>query len=113
MTFLDHVNSFVNKLYPTMHIKNVDSLHSKEIEVVYQLARQWANHEFYPDLATTVAVTPAIAIPGMANLSLVRFSSGKWKSSPPVAMTIMMAKDSNSNSKEFDVIEADKLKKMD
>ena len=47
MAFPDRVNSFVDKLYPpeaAMHIKNVDSLRSKEMEVVYQLARQWANN---------------------------------------------------------------------
>jgi len=45
MAFSDRLGYFVDKLRPAeaaMHIRNADSIRSKDMEVVYQLARQWA-----------------------------------------------------------------------
>ena len=45
MAFPDRLGYFLKKLYPpeaAMHIQNQDSLRSEDMEVVYQLARQWA-----------------------------------------------------------------------
>src|SRR6202451_4640737 len=45
MAFPDRLEYFLEKLYPpeaAMHIQNQDSLRSQDMEVVYQLARQWA-----------------------------------------------------------------------
>jgi len=44
MAFTDHLNYFLKKFPPetVMHIQNQDSLRSEDMEVVYQLARQWA-----------------------------------------------------------------------
>ena len=45
MAFPDRLNYFLKKLHPleaAMHIQNQDSLKSEDMEVVYQLARQWA-----------------------------------------------------------------------
>jgi len=45
MAFPDRLGYFLKKLYPpeaAMHIQNQDSLRSQDMEVVYQLARQWA-----------------------------------------------------------------------
>src|SRR5271155_704621 len=45
MAFPDRLNYFLKKLYPpeaAMHIQNQDSLRSEDMEVVYQLARQWS-----------------------------------------------------------------------
>src|ERR1700737_1451567 len=45
MAFPDRLNYFLKKLHPleaAMHIQNQESLRSEDMEVVYQLARQWA-----------------------------------------------------------------------
>src|SRR5271156_2248033 len=44
MAFTDRLNYFLKKFPPeaAMHIQNQDSLRSEDMEVVYQLARQWA-----------------------------------------------------------------------
>src|SRR5690348_9944307 len=45
MAFTDRLNYFLKKLHlpeAAMHIQNHESLRSEDIEVVYQLARQWA-----------------------------------------------------------------------
>ena len=42
MTFLDRIDNFIEKLYPSevaMHIKNINFLYHENMEMIYQLTR--------------------------------------------------------------------------
>ena len=106
MAFTDRLNYFLKKLHPpevAMHIQNQDSLRSEDMEVVYQLARQWA--------VNARLLKPHHDHNGhRTGKSLIRF--GKKKSSTPalVPKATTSVKDSDE---ELDIIVPLQLNKMD
>src|ERR1700737_2085722 len=111
MAFPDRLNYFLKKLHPpeaAMHIQNQESLRSEDMEVVYQLARQWAinarllkpHHERH-----------------RSGRSLLRFGKNKSTGSSPTptsssnsTTTTTATKDSDD---ELDIIQPEELNKMD
>ena len=106
MAFTDRLNYFLKKLHPpeaAMHIQNQESLRSEDMEVVYQLARQWAinarllKHQDHNHRRS-----------GKPLLKFGKKSSGN--STPSTSASATTAKDSKD---ELDVIIPDHLNKMD
>ena len=97
MAFIDRLDKFLSRLPSdaAMHIRNQDSMKSKDMEVVYQLARQWAINarlSRHQDLRHSKPI--------------LKFGK-KRKSSPSKTP----AKDSDDD--ELDVIVPERLNKMD
>ena len=105
MAFTDRLNYFLKKLHPpeaAMHIQNQESLRSEDMEVVYQLARQWAinsrllRHQEHNHRRS-----------GKPLLKFGKRTSGESSSK---SATTTAAKDSDD---ELDIIQPEELNKMD
>jgi hypothetical protein len=112
MAFPDRLNYFLKKLHPpeaAMHIQNQESLRSEDMEVVYQLARQWAinarllkpHHERH-----------------RSGRSLLRFGKNKSTGSSPAptsssSATTTAAATTKDSDEELDIIQPEELNKMD
>jgi len=103
MAFIDRLDKFLKKLPPelAMHIRNQSSIRSEDMEVVYQLARQWAINARLSKHQDPHRRT---------GKPLLRFGKKRsGESSSTLATTT--AKDSDND--ELDIIVPDELNKMD
>jgi len=103
MAFTDRLDYFLSRIpgEAAMHIRNQGSLRSKDMEIVYQLARQWA----------TNARMTRHPEPHRRNKPLLKFGKKRPGGSPSASVTTA-AKDSDDDD-DLDIIVPDELNKMD
>jgi len=103
MAFTDRLDYFLAKIpgEAAMHIRNQGSLRSKDMEIVYQLARQWA----------TNAQTTRHQEPHRRNKPLLKF--GKKRSGRTSSASATTAAKDSDDEDDLDIIVPDELNKMD